>query len=80
MCGPSAKLLYVFALVQRLKPPLSSWHSNVRLADAVTSSSPEKVKTAVVALVGLVGPLSTLVFGGVLSVMLNGCGTSGAAL
>ena len=66
--------------MQLAKVPLSSLHSNVRVPAAVTSSFPENVNVALVLFVGLVGPLSTVVSGGVLSVMLNGCGTSGAAL
>ena len=80
VCGPSLRLLYVAGLVQALKPPLSSWHSKARFAGSVTSSVPEKWKTAVVALVGLVGPLSTVVVGGVLSVIWKAWGTSGATL
>lgn len=76
---PSRGPAYVFGFVQELELPPSSRHSNVRLPGAVTSSVPENVKVAAVRLVRLVGPLSTVVCGAVLSVMLNDCGTSAAA-
>src|SRR5438093_1098564 len=64
VCGPAPRLVYVFGLAHALNPPPSIWHSKLRMPAGVTLSVPEKLKGALVLLVGLVGPLSTLVFGG----------------
>jgi hypothetical protein len=57
--------VYVTGEEQAAKTPPSRLHSKVRLPGGVTSSEPETVKVADVLLVGLAGPLTTVVSGGV---------------
>src|SRR5213083_2431278 len=64
---PSVRPEWAAGLKQGAKAPPSRLHSKVRLAGAVTLSVPENVNVAVVPLVGLAGPLSTVVSGGVAS-------------